>query len=144
MQLLLALRRQVHLHLPSVAAAPSFDHKAKRLAAQDESHDPVMLGLQAFGKLGDRGPIAAGKSAQVHQQQVLQRRDTRSTNRLFAESQKASDLVAQLRNRLEILLGQSSMADLPVHQNYPQSSCVDPLRLGECRATRSTINYITL
>ena len=64
-----------------------------------------MLCLESLGNFRDGRPIAPWKPAQVKQQQILQRRDPRAANRVFTETQKAPYLVAQLRERFEVLLG---------------------------------------
>lgn len=60
-QAAVALPGQPHLDPPAVVAAAAALDQAGLLAARNQRHDAVVLGLQALGELADRRPLPAGK-----------------------------------------------------------------------------------
>jgi hypothetical protein len=112
-QLAFTLRREAHLDPAPVGAPRALRDQPERFAARHQGDRAVMLSLQPLGELGDRGPLASGKAAQVQQQHVLQRCQACPAHRLLTEAQEAPDLVAQLRYRLEVALGRQPSALLP-------------------------------
>jgi hypothetical protein len=74
------------VHLSPVDAAPALGHQTQFLAAGDERDHSMVLGLQPLRQLGDGGPIAAGETAYVKQQKILERGDSGAPHSLLAES----------------------------------------------------------
>src|SRR5579863_901103 len=65
-----------------------------------EFHSAVMLNLQAFGQFAHKRRHAGWKPFQRKHQLMLMGLQTGSACRLFAEAQKAANLVAEFRQRL--------------------------------------------
>jgi len=102
LQAFVASFRQLHLHPAPVAAADPAPDEASRLASRNQRHDPVMLGLKAFGQFSDRRPFAPRKALDLEKQQVLQRGYFLSPGHLFAEAEIATQLIAELSKRFKI------------------------------------------
>ena len=100
--------REVHFHLAAVRFALLANHQPCFLATRQQCHRAVMLQLQPFRQFAHRGPVAAGKTAHMEQQQVLQRCQSFLLCRSFTEMQEASQLIAEFRQRFVLLLLQPS------------------------------------
>jgi hypothetical protein len=103
-----ALRGQVHLDQPPVAAARLAPHPAGGLAAGHQRHDAMVLGLQPLGELRHRGPVAPGEATDLQHQGVLQRRDAVAVRHVLAEAQEAAQGIAKARERFEIGFGEAA------------------------------------
>ena len=68
--------------------------------------DAVRRGLQALGQFADGGPFAPGIAFHVQQQLILQGRDALGVDQIFGGAQEATQVVAEIGEVLEILLGQ--------------------------------------
>jgi hypothetical protein len=95
--------RQNYDDLPTVAfAGPAMDHTV-RLHSVDQFHGAVMANLQALGQIADGGAKAVSVESPYGQQQlVLLRFQAQCPRRFVAEMLKLADLVAELRERLEL------------------------------------------
>lgn len=96
---------QLHVHLSPVAAADATSYQSGDLAPRNQRHDAMMLRLQAFGEFADVRRLAPGKAFYLEHQQVLQGRDSSPLRQIFAETQVAAQLVAEVGQRFEIRLG---------------------------------------
>ncbi|MNN61670.1 hypothetical protein D3C81_1769160 [compost metagenome] len=105
-QAALALGQQVHLHHAPVLGIEAALDQSGRFAAVDQCHHTVLLGLQAFGQLADRGPVLVGAAADMQQQQVLLHGQPLLARRILGKPQEAPQLVAEVRERLEVRLGE--------------------------------------
>ena len=81
---------------PQSAQEPSFGESVNQF------HSAVMLKLHSFRQHTDGRFDAIGKTSNRQQQLVLLRFDARLARGIFAETQEASYLIAQLRHRFEI------------------------------------------
>ena len=86
-----------------VLAALAADQRAV-FAAGEQRYYTVMLHLQAFCKFANAGPVAPRKTAQMQQLLVLQRRQSFLAHGLFAEMQKAPQLIAEIGEYFIVLL----------------------------------------
>ncbi|MNL22300.1 hypothetical protein D3C87_1436430 [compost metagenome] len=69
----------------------------------------MLLGLQPLGQLAHRGPVPVRRAADVEHQQVLLHRHAFGARGVFGEPQETPQLVSEIGERLEILLGQGGL-----------------------------------
>jgi hypothetical protein len=80
------------------------------LHAVDQLDHAVVPELQPVGQLADGGPVAVGESLERQQEDVLLRGQPVAADGLLAEAQIAADREPELRQCLEVLLGQGLRA----------------------------------
>jgi len=95
-----AFARQTDRDLPAVGSRAAALDQAVPGQTVDQFDDAVMPKLQAFGQIA-HGRLAA-MSLHSQQQLMLRRFEAGETRRLFAEVQKAADVVAKLGQRLVV------------------------------------------
>jgi len=98
--------RQMNLDLASVGASRVALDQPKFLATRHKRHDAMVLGLQSLGQFRNRGPFALREPLNLEQQKVLQVGNAFPEGQLFAEVQKAAQLISKIRQRLELCLAQ--------------------------------------
>lgn len=101
----LALIEQVHFDFSTVPLARAPLNQPALLAARDERHHAMRLGLQALGKLADIGVFASRKSLDVKKHQILQWRHAVRSGSSLGKSLESAHLVAKFRQLLECGLG---------------------------------------
>ena len=99
-----AFARQADRDLPPVGSYAAPPHQPAPGQTVDQFDDAVMPKLQALREIAHGG--LAAMSFHGQQQLVLRRFEAGETRRLFAEMQKAADLVSELGQRLVVGRGQ--------------------------------------
>lgn len=62
----------------------------------------MRVGLQALGQFADVRPFTSGEALDLQQQQVLQVGDAMAAGQQFGKAQEATQLVAEVGQRLEL------------------------------------------
>jgi hypothetical protein len=92
----------MHLHRPTVVASRLAPYQPELLAARNQRDRAVVMRLETLGQFAHGGPLAAGQSAYVQQQLILKMGDAMTARHFLAEAQKTSELVAEIRERLDV------------------------------------------
>lgn len=106
----LALAEQVHFHLSTVPLARAPLNESSCLAACNERHYAMRLGLQALRKLTDMREVTSGIPLDVKEHQILKRRDAMRSSSSLGKPLESAHLVAKLRQPLECHLAQHYLA----------------------------------
>src|ERR1700693_1360467 len=102
----LALFENVHLHLATVPFARAPLNEPPCLAARNERHHSMWLGLQAFRELADMRVVASGVPLDVQEHQILERRNAVRSSASLREPLESAHLIAKFRQLLKRCLGQ--------------------------------------
>lgn len=93
---------QMDLHLAAVRAPLAALDKTQCRATRHQSDDAVVVCLQPFCQLADRGPLLARGTLDVEHQQVLEIGNALTSRQLLTPAEESPDLIAELRQRLKL------------------------------------------
>jgi hypothetical protein len=105
LQAFVAFFGQLNVHPTPVASIDAALNQRGRLASRNQRHNPVMLRLQAFGKLSYGCPFPAGKALDLEQQLILQRGYSPPARYLFTEAKITAQPIAKFSKPFQIVLG---------------------------------------
>src|SRR5690554_5813783 len=103
-----ALRQQMDLDAAAILTSRAPLHQTQLRTAVHQGHRAVVLGLQSLGQLPHRGPLTSLEPLEMQQQLILERSHALLSADIVALAQEAAQLVAEVRQPLEVLLGQSN------------------------------------
>lgn len=89
--------QQAYVDQAAIGLAALAPSQAEFLAVRDRHNHTLVLQLEAFSKLADRGPAAAGAAAEVLKRQALQWCADCAANGRFAEVRELAQRVAEFR-----------------------------------------------
>ena len=93
----LSLGCQMDLDPAAVRLTGPALHHPELFASRNQGDCPVMVRLKLFRELSHGSPITSGKTLDVQQEQVLQRRDSLSTDDVLAEAEEPPQLITKFR-----------------------------------------------
>jgi len=98
----LAARRKLHIDFTPVVFSQHATHQSSSGQPVDQLDRAVMLNLQTLSQIGNTSGSAAGHTFYGKQELMLLRFEPGGTGGVFAESEKAANLIAKLGDCLVV------------------------------------------
>ena len=114
-----SLGSKVNLHFTLVCSSLHAIHQAELLASGNQGNGAVMMGLQLLRELPYGRPFPVMVTLDVQQQQILKMGQAVAVHRLFAETQEAPQLVAEIGQCFEFLLAECIVDHGAYYPRFP-------------------------